>query len=233
MGAPIEAAPVTAVACHLLVKSTNIGIPSNACVTMCLVIHHALACYRIKSLVEAVTIHIDVGTEANVYGPHGGPWYDGSRFRGHAVLVIPSIGMLLDPTIGQFSEVRDAGLGELPFLAELPVKDSNLGAVPLATPRDGHTLVYHPHPSARDAWRHPSLDEPEAVAEFTRLGQDIACEVFEMFRRNRPEVIVGSPHVRIRELGDALVDATLLTDPSHGSRFVGASGVEIRLCDIS
>ena len=85
----------------------------------------------------------------------------------------------------------------------------------------------------RDAWRHRSLDEPEAVAEFTRLGQDIACEVFEMFRQHRPEVIVGSPHVRIRELGDALVDATLLTDPSHGSRFVDASGAEIRLCDIS
>ena len=43
MSAPVEAVPVTAVACHLLAKRTSIGIPSNSCVTMCLVIHHALA----------------------------------------------------------------------------------------------------------------------------------------------------------------------------------------------
>ena len=167
-----------------------------------------------------------------MYGPRGGPWYDGSRFKGHVVLVVPSIRKLLDPTIGQFSEVRDAGLADLPFLAELPAKASNLGAFPLVTRRPGHTLTYQPHPSARDGWHHGDLDEPGAVAEFARHGQDIACEVFNLCRQHRPEVIVESPHLRIRELGDALADATLLTDRSHGSRFVDASGAEIRLCDI-
>ena len=230
--APIEAAPVTAVACHVLDKAARLDVPSNTCVTTCLAIQHALRCFGIESLVEAVAIGIDVGTEANVYGPGDGPWYEQDRFKGHAVLVIPSIGMLLDPTIGQFPEVRGAGLEEQPFLAKLPGEVPDLGGLPLEKPRKGHTLIYIPQPSARDAWRHTSLEEPEVAAGLARFGQGIACEVFDMFRQNRPQIISESPHMRIRELGAGLADATLLTDPNRGSRFVDASGAEVRFCDI-
>lgn len=230
--APIDVAPVTTVACHLLAKSSSLGIPSNSCVVTCLLIRHALACYRIASHLEAVTVCIQVGTATKKYGPGNGPWYQGSRFKGHAVLVVPSIGMFLDPTIGQFPEVRAAGLKELPFLGRLPIKGSNLGTEPFGLPRKGHILAYIPYPNARNAWRHPSLYTSKVVASFAQLGEDIASEVFDMFRQYRPEIIQKSPHARLHELAEALAGARLVTDVEHGSRFLHASGSETRLREV-
>ena len=216
-----------------LKRGRDLGIPANSCVAICLMLQRALSYYEIKSHLEAVTVEIQDDSNRERYGPAKGCWYVGERFLGHSVVVIPRLHMLVDPTIQQFSEVRDADSSGAPVIARIPWLMSNLGNDPISIVTEHYEVSYAPNPEDRSAWR-PSLDHGTAVGLYDSVdlhGEDVALEALERMRQR--EVVADMPHPRIQQLIAALDGTEFAEDEARGPCFRNKAGVKLRLSDIS
>ena len=145
-----------------LKRGRDLGISANSCIAICLMINRALAHYEIDSHLEAVTVEIQDDSNRVRYGPSSGCWYVGEKFLGHSVAVIPSLHTLVDPTIQQFSEVRNADSSGAPVIARIPWLVTNLGNDSISINMKCYEVSYVPNPGNRDAWR-PNLDHVAAM----------------------------------------------------------------------
>lgn len=159
--------------------------PFGTCVQTCLETKYALQGLSIESELEAVALAVEAGDgiELRVCGPGDGPWYDGNRFNGHAVLFVPQCSTLVDPTLEQFEEVRECtGLPRHPIF-ELPAGFNNLGDEPLAMPIGERQVVYYPHSIYRNAWQHEQFGDHILGPILKSTGHEIAHEVGQELRR--------------------------------------------------
>ena len=201
MNAPFEISPVITIANLLISTGISLGLPENTCVYTCLIMSEALAHYHINSQLEAVTVDIKTETAESRYGPKDDSWYIGRLFKGHSVLVIPELQRFIDPTAGQFDEVRDLGLARRPVMGTIPSGGNTLGYMPLPVARANLIMIYKPTPDARDAWQHPEHNDPKTKASIRQFGTDVADAALNLFREYRPDVITRSPHAGIRRFG--------------------------------
>ena len=215
-----------------LKRGRDLGISANSCIAICLMIKSALSHYEIGSHLEAVTVEIQANSNSVRYGPANGCWYVGEKFLGHSVAVIPSLHTLVDPTIQQFSEVRNADSSGAPVIARIPWLVTNLGNDSISINMKCYEVSYVPNPGNRDAWR-PILDHVAAMRFYDSVGlhgEDVALEALERMRQR--EVVTDFPHPRIRQLIAALDGTEFAEDEAIGPCFRNKAGAKLRLRDI-
>jgi hypothetical protein len=200
-GSP-EQLPLMALPSVWLWNAAEDGHAAAHCIEACLTVHFALAEYGIESDVQAVGVTIIGDGPDDVYGISPRFNSDGT-FNGHTILVIPSAGRLIDPTIQQFPGVPRTVLATLPVLGGLPAGRS-LGEDVFAVVRKEYTIGYWPlREPERYAWRGPVVEAH--LDDFRAAGGELAANTFDMLRM--PHVrdrIAQSPYPRLRALLSAL-----------------------------
>jgi hypothetical protein len=236
MNAPAEVLPLMALPAVWLWNAAEDRKAAAHCIDCCVTIQYALSEYGIESQVQAVGVGIAApGGEPQMYGGGDGlrPHYnDDGTFNGHTLLVMPSAGRFLDPTIQQFAEIPRTARAALPVMGRLPVP-GGLGTAPIGVDRTDHFLVYFPLPAPqRHAWRHPVLTQ--RADAYQEAGANLAANVFDIMRgEGLRDRTAHSPHPRLRTLLSALDGTTSVAD-ERGYRFADpATGREFRLADIS
>lgn len=212
LNAPAEVLPLTPLPAVWLWNLAEDRQASAHCIDGCVTVQCALAEYGITSEIQAVGVGIAAaGTEPQLHGagnglrPHYNP--DGT-FNGHTILIIPSAGRLLDPTVQQFAEVPRTVQAMLPVMGPLPVP-GGLGTAPIGVDRTDHFVLYVPLPPPyRDAWQNSPVLAQRAD-DYQRAGANLAANVFDIMRgegfRDRT---AQSPYPRLRTLLAALCSAT-------------------------
>ncbi len=116
---------------------------------------------------EPVGLMLDVPSAGRIvrYGNEH-PHYDGRKLVGHVGLVVD--GFLLDPTAGQFPEMRSRR-GARPLCGRLPVSQADVlksGAIARVRLQGGGEVQYHVQPkgSADDVFRPLLQDERQGLA---------------------------------------------------------------------
>lgn len=235
LNAPAEVLPLMALPAVWLWNAAEDGHAAAHCVDCCVTVQYALAEYGLASEIQAIGVGIAApGTEPQLYGGGDGlrPHYnqDGT-FNGHTILVIPTAGRLLDPTIQQFAAIPRTVQSKLPVMGRLPVP-GGLGTAPIGVDRTDHFVLYVPLPAPyRNAWQSPAL--AQRADEYQEAGANLAANVFDIMRgegfRDRT---AHSPYPRLRALLTALDGTTTVAD-RRGYRFADpATGRELRLADI-
>lgn len=195
-------APVICVGVMLRVTQQMLGVESNTCVHSCLMMRHALGHMGIVSQVEAVGVEFRTASEQNRYILADNPWsFEGeTRFSGHAVLVLPDMHLLADPTIEQFHEVHE--VNKLPALLtrNLPHGSTDLGEHPIKVRLDGCEITYLPNSPRRDAWRHPRVSELDETPELRQFSLDVAEAASKYLMDVKPSAVFDSPYAGILRL---------------------------------
>jgi hypothetical protein len=176
---PDEVLPLAALAAVWLWNLAEDGEEAAHCVDGCLTLHCALAEYQIGSNVEAVQLQLHGNGRNTFYGSQQGPRYnpDGT-FNGHAVLLVPGAGRLIDPTVQQYPEVPDTEKAMLPVVAPLPAP-GGLGSQPYLVDRGDHQVIYLPvAEDQRQSWRSPLITAN--MAGYRRAGANLAAGVVAM-----------------------------------------------------
>jgi hypothetical protein len=235
LNAPAEILPLMALPAVWLWNAAEEGHAAAHCIDCCVTVQYALSEYGLASEIQAVGVGLAAsGTEPQLHGGGEGlrPHYnrDGT-FNGHTILLIPTAGRFLDPTIQQFAEIPRTVQAALPVMSRLPVP-GGLGTRPIGVDRTDHFVLYLPLPAPyRDAWQSPILDQRED--EYREAGANLAANVFDIMRgegfRDRT---ARSPYPRLRALLTALDGMTAVAD-QRGYRFSDPrTGRELRLADI-
>jgi hypothetical protein len=235
--APAEVLPLMALPAVWLWNLAEDRQAAAHCIDGCMTVQFALAEYGIASEIQAVGVGIAApGTEPRLHGGGNGlrPHYnrDGT-FNGHTILVIPTAGRLLDPTIQQFAEVPRTVQATLPVMGPLPIP-SGLGTEPIGVDRTDHFVLYVPLPAPyRDAWQSSPVLAQRA-GEYREAGANLAANAFDIMRaegfRDRT---AQSPYPRLRTLLAALDGMTTIAD-RRGYRFADpGTGRELRLADVA
>jgi hypothetical protein len=227
-----EVLPLAALAAVWLWNLAEDGEEAAHCVDGCLTLHCALAEYQISSGVEAVELELHGNGWDTFYGSQQGPRYnpDGS-FNGHAILLVPGAGRLIDPTLQQYPEIPDTEKAALPVVAPLPAP-GGLGSQPYLVDRGDHQVVYLPVAEhQRQAWRSPLITAN--MAGYRQAGANLAATVVSMMRRpGLRDRAARFPYPRLRTLLAAVDGAELVAD-SRGCRFRDpVTGGEFRLADV-
>ena len=131
------------------------GHAAAHCVDARLTVHFALAGYGFESEVQAVGVAIVSDSGDDIIGLSPRFNSDGT-FNGHAIVVVPAAGRLIDPTVQQFPTAPPTVRATLPVVAGLP-SEGTLGEELFAVVRDEYTVGYWPLAEPeRYAWRGPA-----------------------------------------------------------------------------
>jgi hypothetical protein len=203
LNAPDDVLPLLALPAVWLWNMADTGNAAAHCIDCCVTLQYALAEYGIASQVQAVGVGIVTGDgEPQMIGGGDGlrPHYnrDGT-FNGHTILVIPSAGRFLDPTVQHFDSLPRTVGASRPVFARLPVP-GGLGTRPFPVDRTDHFVLYVPLPAPyRDAWQHPLL--ARRAAEHREAGANLAANVADLMRKEeiRPRAD-ASPYPRLRAI---------------------------------
>jgi GNAT superfamily N-acetyltransferase len=202
------------------------GQRANACLDACTTLRHAYQQYGITAEIvpTGLVVH-DTDGQATQYATDRPRWTTDTEFVGHAVLLLPELDKLVDPTIEQLPPVRELGLG--PVIGHLPAEGRHAlrhGGGSAGVSREGLLIEYVPvHPDHRDV----VTDAPTMLTNAARhrqAGINLAALTLDLLRAEGVvERVRQAPFPVLHALLDAVGDAPIEPD--------GAGDVRITLPD--
>jgi hypothetical protein len=91
-----------------------VGHPRNMCVSSCVTLHYAYTALGIEAHPRAVDLVVtNQRTDTRTLYGRPDPYWSEATFHGHCVLWLPGSGRFIDPTVEQYPDVRDYGLGPI------------------------------------------------------------------------------------------------------------------------
>jgi hypothetical protein len=188
-----------------------VGHPRNMCVSSCVTLHYAYTALGIEAHPRAVDLVVtNQRTDTRTLYGRPDPYWSEATFHGHCVLWLPGSGRFIDPTVEQYPDVRDYGLG--PICGRL--------AASLATPEQQARIAHgelipgtHVGVEREDLLLYPTIGHEfddvvmsgapviENLAEAQRSGRNLAEQCIAM--RCQPQVIDRArqtPHPLVRRV---------------------------------
>ncbi|GIF75679.1 MULTISPECIES: hypothetical protein [Asanoa] len=211
------------------------GKHANVCVDACATLRHTYAQFGIDAQLMPVGLAVKDGAGRSTgYATTRPYWESGKVYVGHTVLVLPSLGRLVDPTVEQVPAIRKLGMG--PLVGRVPAevaKNVRMGSDIIGVPRGDLIVAYLPvDPDCSDV-----LDGAPVLVDnaegHRRAGINLATLILEAFRApGVVERIRRAPYPRLRALLDAIGDAPMAPDPAHDMRITLAGGAAVRLDEL-
>ena len=202
------------------------GKRANACVDACATLQHAYQQFGITAEImpTGVIVH-DADRERTQYATDRPRWDTDTEFIGHAVLVLPELGRIVDPTIEQVPPVRALGMG--PVIGRVPPEGRDAlrhGGASFAVPRGELLIEYVPvHADHRSVLTGAPLLVTHAE-DHRRAGINLATLALEALRAEGvADRVRQAPFPGLHALLDAVGDSPIEPD--------GAGDVRIALPD--
>jgi hypothetical protein len=220
------------------------GQPANSCVDACATLRHAYQQFGITAeiLPTGVIVH-DADEERTQYATDRPRWNSDTEFIGHAVLVLPELGKLVDPTIEQVPPIRALGMG--PVIGRIPPEGRDAlrqGGSSFGVPREDLIIEYVPvHADHRDVLTDAPLlvthAEAHRRAGINRAGINLATLALHALRAEGViDRVRQAPFPGIHALLDVVGDAPIEPDDVGDVRITlpdGAGGsVKLRLDEL-
>lgn len=216
------------------------GKRANSCVDACATLLHAFGQFGIEAeiLPSGVVVHDGDGqrTQFATDRPH---WATDTEFVGHAVLVLPQLGKLIDPTVEQVPPIRALGMG--PVIGRIPPEGRDAlrhGGASFGVPREELLIEYVPvHAEHHGVLTDAPLMAANAEAH-RRSGINLATLALSALRADDVvDRIRQAPFPGIHALLDAVGDAPIEPDDAGDMRITltddtGAT-THVRLDDLT
>lgn len=216
------------------------GRRANSCVDACATLFHAFGQFGIEAeiLPTGVVVHDGDGqrTQFATDRPH---WSTDTEFVGHAVLVLPQLGKLIDPTVEQVPPIRALGMG--PVIGRIPPEGRDAlrhGGASFGIPREELLIEYVPvHAEHLSVLTEAPLMAANAEAH-RRSGINLATLALSALRADDVvDRIRQAPFPGIHALLDAVGNAPIEPDGAGDMRIAltddtGAT-VNMRLDDLT
>ncbi len=198
----------------------------------CVTLHYAYTALGIEAHPRAVDLVVtNRRTDTRTLYGRPDPYWSEATFHGHCVLWLRGSGRFIDPTVEQYPDVRDYGLGPIcgRLAASLATPEQQariargelIPGTHIGVEREDLLLLYTTVGHEFDDVVMSGAPVIENLAEAQRSGRNLAAQCIAILCQ--PDVIERArqaPHPRVRALLDLLTAAETTYDDAGDLRFI-------------